>query len=441
MDCECEFCKNKLPFDVPSEIVDAAVTGNLVIFAGAGISTETNHVFKETLYQDIRHDLNVADNQTIDFPNLMSQYCKQRNGRKLLLEKIRKRFEYCLQFKELYRTATSFHEELSSVYSIESIFTTNWDDYFERECNAIPIVTAQDFAFYNTDGRKIYKLHGSIGNYGSIIATTEDYLRCYKNLRSGLIGSHLKTILATKVVVFIGFSFSDFDFNKIYSYLKKEMQQVIPHCYIVTLDETFSNKFSKEKATIINTDGTYFVSTIRKHLEGIKFLIPKERLQTVRALSDMRSEIHEKSVDFFLSTKTPTAVYNLFYQDGLQHAFDFLEYHSKSGRTFNPTRIINAIKSYENLKSEYLKWKNYPDYVYVEGYISGLYSILADEKLKEFPFFYIMGLGMIGTEKQFKSLLKKQHTYHKTADIVGNKHFNIILQKESQVVPHHRPFI
>src|SRR5690606_30134800 len=119
----------------------------------------------------------------------------------------------------------------------------NWDDYFERECNAIPIVTAEDFAFYNVEARKVFKIHGSISNYGSIVATSEDYTRCYKNLQTGIIGSFLKTILATKVVVFVGYSFSDFDFNKIYNYLKKEMGNILPHCYIVTLDKTFEEKF------------------------------------------------------------------------------------------------------------------------------------------------------------------------------------------------------
>lgn len=79
--------------------------------------------------------------------------------------------------------------------------TTNWDDYFERECGAIPIVTAEDFAFYNLAGRKVFKIHGSISNYGSIIATAEDYTRCYNNLKTGLIGSHLKSLLATTAVV------------------------------------------------------------------------------------------------------------------------------------------------------------------------------------------------------------------------------------------------
>lgn len=441
MACECQICKNNLPFDLPSEIIDASISGDLVVFAGAGISTESSAVFKQTLYEDVFTDLNLDDDKKLDFPSLMTLYCKQKNGRKLLLEKIHKRFEYCHQFKELYRIATDFHSELSSIYTIDKIITTNWDDYFERECNAIPIVTAEDFAFYNVEARKVFKLHGSISNYGSIIATSEDYTRCYKNLQTGIIGSFLKTILATKVVVFVGYSFSDFDFNKIYTYLKKEMGDILPHCYIVTLDKTFEEKFKKEKVTIINTAGKHFFSILRSHLEGIKVLIPKKNLENVELFSYLRSQVHKKSEEYFYKTRTTNGIYNLFYQDGMQHAFDYLNFHSKAGITFNSHHIQRHLRSYEEIKKMCLKAKNYPDYAYVEGYSVGLMSIFYDDPEEYFPFYFIMGVGPVRTFKDFSKYLRKQKVYHKTAEAVGKKYFKHMLDKKADIVPHHRAFI
>lgn len=51
--CECQICKNNLPFEIPEEIIDALINRNLVLFAGAGISTETKSVFKETLFEEV----------------------------------------------------------------------------------------------------------------------------------------------------------------------------------------------------------------------------------------------------------------------------------------------------------------------------------------------------------------------------------------------------
>ncbi len=117
----------------------------------------------------------------------MSLYCGTNiNGRQKLLQKIKFRFDYCKQFSELYRQASWFHHELSSIYYIKTIITTNWDDYFEQECGAIPITIPEDFAFYNLPDRKVIKIHGSISNYGTIVATKQDYANCYRRLNRGL---------------------------------------------------------------------------------------------------------------------------------------------------------------------------------------------------------------------------------------------------------------
>ena len=76
--------------------------------------------------------------------------------------------------------------------------------------------------------RFVLKIHGSIDNLSSVIATSEDYEKCYKQLQNGIIGATLKNILATKTVVFIGFSFGDEDFAQIMEYLRNEMGELYP---------------------------------------------------------------------------------------------------------------------------------------------------------------------------------------------------------------------
>jgi hypothetical protein len=77
-------------------------------------------------------------------------------------------------FPTIDREAGSFASELSSVFPITEIVTTNWDDYFERNCAAQAFVTEADWAFWKSSDRKVFKLHGSISNPGSIIATEDD---------------------------------------------------------------------------------------------------------------------------------------------------------------------------------------------------------------------------------------------------------------------------
>lgn len=171
----CEVCKTHHPFDLPAQLVEATKNGEVVIFAGAGISTETNTVFKSTLYEDVRSELNIEHNHKLSFSQLMTEFCKQQDGRRRLLSLIKKRFDYLLSFPELYRTASRFHHELSTIHHITEIITTNWDTLFESACGAGPIIIPEDFVFWDNPMRKVLKLHGSINNLGTIIATEDDY--------------------------------------------------------------------------------------------------------------------------------------------------------------------------------------------------------------------------------------------------------------------------
>ena len=174
MACECAICKNNKPFTFPKEIIDAALDGELVLFCGAGISTESKNVLPYSFYTSIKNELDVKD-ESVSFSDLMQLYCNQPNGRKKLLKRIRERFNYISSFPELERQATAFHQELAQIYPIRTIITTNWDTYFEDYCGAIPITIPEDFAFWDDNSRCVLKIHGSIQNLSSIIATSEDY--------------------------------------------------------------------------------------------------------------------------------------------------------------------------------------------------------------------------------------------------------------------------
>ena len=53
--CKCAYCGNK-NFNIPDEIIKAIKEDNLIIFAGAGISTEGRNVYKYSLYSEINYE-------------------------------------------------------------------------------------------------------------------------------------------------------------------------------------------------------------------------------------------------------------------------------------------------------------------------------------------------------------------------------------------------
>ena len=439
----CVGCLNNRPFRLPADLVEALVSGNLTIFAGAGVSTEAAGVFKSTFYQDVACELGLSD-VDLTFPELMTRFCARPNGRAQLLLKIRERFDYLKSFPEVYRRASRVHRELATIPYVKEIFTTNWDDLFERECGATPVVTAEDFVFWNLPGRKVYKVHGSINNYGSLVATDEDYERCYERLHSGLIGSQLKLALATRTVLFIGYSLRDHDFERIYNFVRTEMGELIPHAYIVTLDEASEERYTNMGLTPIFTDAEFFVSALKNHLVARELMLSDDwQINIFEALQEVQDE-HDKLHDGFNYFDNPAIVYAASYQDGLQHAFQHLLSMSDTGKYSGPCGAEHSVEAYENVRKVKLRDKAYSDVAYIDGYKNGLtYLSVPDEYRSALPLYYVFGYkGNICTIEEFAEIVRDAERLHKTSYKHAKKLVEDVLTQGAQgVVFHHVPFL
>lgn len=441
MNCECAICKNNKPFELPEEIIEAAIEGNLVLFCGAGISTEGKTVLPYSFYESIKNELEIVDD-IISFSCLMQQYCDRPNGRKNLLRKIRDRFQYIHSFPELERQATAFHQELAAIYPIRTVITTNWDTYFEEYCGAIPITIPEDFAFWDENSRYVLKIHGSIQNLSSIIATVKDYSKCLKELQSGIIGATLKTILATKTVVFIGYSFGDEDFVQIINYLRSEMGEIYPHIYIVTLDETLKERLNYENATSIVTSGTFFLHQLKLALIDKKIIKNIDIYWLIDTILGEIKKLHEKVSGIDL-IKYPGAIYALSYQDGIIHSFERFLQNYKTGEYNQPGRMGKIAGKYEERIEKAHSAGNFWDEAYYEGYVNGLVLIEAIEDdnniINEFPYLYLPNAEVALTTysvfwDELIRVSKKNDKFFKYAKKIVDKNIG-----EGMVV-HHPPY-
>lgn len=438
---KCEFCRHRQDFELPDHLLDQLSKDNVVVFAGAGVSTESRAVFPWTFYDKIHGELKLSEKEKPSFPKLMSLYCAQPDGRRKLLERIEERFSYVAAFPELYRTAARFHQALSTLFYIDTYVTTNWDDYFERECGATPFVTAEDFGLWNVHGRKVFKIHGSIRNYGSIVATQEDYGKARRELERGALGSVLKLMLATKTIVYVGYSFSDHDFVSIQQYISRELRKVAPTAYIISIDHESEAKFKKLGLTPILTDATHFISVLKKHIRNDGHFLPDERFDAVApALARSRHE-HQRLFDRYRASDKPEIVYTACYQDGLKHAFERMLAMRKSGQYSHRCDVVKKVRQYEKIKADNLRRKRYLDVAYVEGYMNGLCFLLADDReRKQLPFYFIYGLSdHPGSFAQYRSALSRQKVQHKGALRQAKKMVAERLGPDDEF--HHTPFI
>lgn len=442
MNKECLWCQNDIPFELPDEIIEATLKGELVLFCGAGVSTEGKTVLPNSFYSEIQAELGESDN-TVCFSELMQRYCNQPNGRKKLLNRIRERFQYIHSFPELERQATRFHRELSEIYPIKTIVTTNWDTYFEKMSGAIPITIPEDFAFWDEQSRFVLKIHGSISNLGSIIATSEDYKMCYRQLQNGIIGATLKTILSTKTVVFIGFSFGDEDFSQIIEYLRNEMGDLYPYIYIVTLDSSLKERLNYNNCTVINTSGTYFLQQLKESLIEKKVIKNCNILPEINTALEIARILHREVSKIDLMNY-PSVIYTLSYQDGIIHAWErYLQCYC-SGEYNCPGYIERVINSYEGLAENARKNKNYWDMAYCNGYVNAVCYIdlceTREDMDPEFPFFYLPGRELCETDRE--KYLDEMERFSKGKSKYAVYARELVKKKIGDgIVVHHPPYL
>lgn len=432
----CEECRKKISFEMPKAIVDACKRGKLVIFAGAGVSTESHGLFPFTLYEEVKGELGISED--INFASLMSRYVNNTCDKRALLNKIKSRIDYVKSFPELYSRAVNFHRELSTIHQIQEIITTNWDDFFETECAATSIVTDEDFAFWDQPFRKVFKIHGSINNPGSIIATNEDYNKCYKKLNRSVIGGNLKLLLATKTVVFLGYSFKDHDFNRMYKYLQKNMGAILPHSYLVTLSDDLGVGLKNFSSSIIKTDAVYFISVLKSKLVEEKQILSDDTYKDI-FLDLMKIKAIHLRFSKRDSKKDPSAIFCSSYQDGIIHALERALQNQKTGQYSHICHNQSAIEKYFKIKKAFLKKKRYFDVAYIDGYITGLFQFIPDLKAKlGLPIYYVYGAEPIYKYKDYVAITKKAGEIHKSAYLWAK---NEAKKYEKGIVLHHTTFL
>ena len=446
-ECKCAFCGND-DFEVPTDVIEAIKKEDLVIFAGAGVSTEGKNVYKTTLYSEINDELNEDYSNT--FPELMTKYCNKPNGRRNLINKIIERFDYYKSFSEIDSVMNWFFYPLSDIYGIKEIITTNWDRQFEEKCGCMPVVYDGDIPLLDDTRRKVYKIHGSIDNISTLIMTESDYDKCYNELRENLIGRRIKELLSRKTVVFIGYSLEDEDFKKIWSFIDEKLGNLKPHFYIVSPDGSLNEKLKDKNVTVINTLGSNFIKRVRQQLIEDKFLLDSDILYDISETTlSLVLDMHNKTNKMMRDKKNPLLIYSIMFQDGLIHSLKRILSRKIFGEYLNPQFLCESIESYYKLSADYFDEGNIINSSYLLGYahamdfILYLYSCMYDNKKPKsdevISLYYLPKNKLINNTKEFEEVVKKFKT--KKYINYASKIIKEMGNEEYELDIHHPPFL
>ncbi len=205
-------------FDPPEEIVEAGLSGNLVLFVGAGVSMQLGLPSWTDLAQRTLIDL--RDGGLVNFSEL-----DQLKG----LGDPKKQLSIASLIAEAAGVSLSIerhfvgHEEGDSIYkSLNDIgcscVTTNYDNLLSPRFDAAvdgSTTSGPTIRIYETDNLlakhlekpgTVVHLHGTATNPESMIVTTKDYLEHYDNEN---VQEFLGELFAKKTVLFLGYGLDE----------------------------------------------------------------------------------------------------------------------------------------------------------------------------------------------------------------------------------------
>lgn len=180
--------------------------GTAVVFAGAGLSRSAGYVDWKGLLQEFAGELGLNLDIETDLVAIAQYHINANN-------QVRSRLNQLLvdEFTKK-ATLTPSHDVLARL-PIRTYWTTNYDQMIERAMEArnktLDIKTT-DSTFTTTRpgfGAVLYKMHGDVVDPERMIITRDDYEKYSRE--HDLFLATLRSDLASKTFLFIGFSFAD----------------------------------------------------------------------------------------------------------------------------------------------------------------------------------------------------------------------------------------
>lgn len=303
-------------------IINANNDNRLAIFVGAGISkySETPKI-KIPLWSDlikkIQQDLGEHNEQ--DYLKLAQLYYLEFGE-----------FSYYQMLKEFFSSNLEPSEIHKLIFQIKPqyVITTNWDDILEKTVSEYNyfydlVVSDQDLV-KSTMQKKLIKMHGDFKHH-NIVFKEDDYLNYSHNFP--LTENFIKSILSTHTVLFIGYSYNDYNLKQITKWIQS-FSKVKPPAYLVEF------KYNESRAKYLENHGITLLSL------NISTDDEHEKYQAMfKQMKGLLNSIKNKQVDEANDKVDYTAVINYFYNQLLPY---------DSYTVLMPEQLLNCFK-YANL--------------------------------------------------------------------------------------------
>ena len=211
----------------------AMLEKKLVVFVGSGTSIDAGMPSWHDAVKNIANKLGITDDDNIDYMKIPQFYYNAR-GNKEYVDLMREIFKYGedLPVCDVHRNIVELNTH--------TIITTNYDCLIEKavEENSefIQVISHDRDLPYKTVEKEILKIHGDLEK-GNFVLKEDDYIHYSNNFK--LIEAYVKSLIATNVVLFVGYSFSDPDVKQIFSWVKDTLVENFQRAYMLEVTRKY----------------------------------------------------------------------------------------------------------------------------------------------------------------------------------------------------------
>jgi hypothetical protein len=251
----------------------------VVLFLGAGFSLKAGYPsgkeLSEKIYNSLKRGERKLIQQNLGLPELTEEFVQIKNGdRGILYDLLHKEFNAAPK-------NTDNQQLIQSIPHFNTIITTNYDhcieDVFQEECNVI--ISDSDCTLFSKDKVNLIKIHGDIKQADSILISKSDYVRYFDGNRNPILWDLVKSLLATKNIVFIGYGYEDDNIESIIKRLNEHVGSKRKEMFLISpkLSQHKIHRLSRYQIEYINETGEKFLEKLILDIRNnIKFDYEKQ---------------------------------------------------------------------------------------------------------------------------------------------------------------------
>lgn len=258
----------------------AIENNKLAVFVGSAVSFDSNLPSWGELISLMKSALELP--RTDDYLKIAEHYYLQY-GRNTYYSKINDFFPSESKPNQL-------HELILSLKP-QHIITTNWDDLLEKSISTngdLYFTVADDHELASSPSSQLLvKMHGDL-THRNIVFKESDYL-AYTD-KFPLIENFIKSLFSTHVVIFVGYSISDYNLNQVLSWIRNRTQDAPPAFTILT-----ESKITLSESNYLREKGVYPLLCEDNSNNTVKY--PELSPKSCRVAETISKIIHPESTD------------------------------------------------------------------------------------------------------------------------------------------------